>query len=982
MDSILDGLNSAQRAAVASPSSILQVLAPPGSGKTKTLTARVAYLLAHHGYRPQDVICCTFTIKASREMRERLAKLVGDRVQSKLILGTFHSICRRYLVTYGYLIGLRKGFGIADSGDSLAIIRRIVKRLQFNIQPNMARGRISYQKAHGVTPEDLEAKHMKGSKVLEHQEFVQVYQAYERHLADSNLLDYDDLLLRCAQLLRQHPECVSNVQSVLVDEFQDTNHIQYELMNLLASQNRRITVVGDPDQSIYGFRSAEIKNLTRMQQLYSDTSVVLLEDNYRSSGSILRSAQDVIEQDSSRPAKRLQPTHSVGTMPVLRKLPTAEAEAQWIVLEIKRCIALTGKLLKYSDFAILLRSAALSRQIESEMGKQGMPYRMVGGLRFFDRVEIKLLLDYLRVISQPRNTDALLRVINVPSRKIGEESIRSLMSGADKANKPLWDFIKDVAQGRRSTEKTLSKPTSHGLGAFVGLIESSRQKLLECTDCSAPKKLLEFVIKKLCFREYLTSTYGTNEENKWANVEELLGQAEDTAAAGEESEQDDSLPEIQGLSQHQAHPGEEALSRFLANVALSTEVLQQEGEEGEQSQERVTISTIHAAKGLEWPVVFVPAVYNGIIPHSRAEDSDEERRLLYVAMTRAQALLYLSYPLEQSRSGETTNVSTFLPERVIESRFRLLGPNLYEQIVHGIADILRRPRPTSEAMLEGQVSLPSTLDDQWTVDGREAPDAVFRWDGSRAVDGKEPSAKRPRYSRESSISTTTTYMSASTYTMNGSNFSVPTTMSLGFSTAREYIATNTAARQEQKPGLGVENKSKTTGTGTSGHSVVGLSQKSISGFFSKPSSQPKPKSSESAPAHCHKTPGDRNNAIGPTADGKNKNVLPTNFSTYRPQAQRLQAARPILEPSDPNCYTWLATSSKRTEKPILRSGDEGREISDKGEAGGSGQRARLKDLKVRLEVPDQRLRITRLRCRCYRARHPSRRGEHWGFDEV
>ncbi|KAE8378905.1 P-loop containing nucleoside triphosphate hydrolase protein [Aspergillus bertholletiae] len=590
MDSILDGLNSAQGAAVSSPSPILQVLAPPGSGKTKTLTARVAYLLAHHGYRPQDVICCTFTIKASREMRERLAKLVGDQVQSKLILGTFHSICRRYLVTYGYLIGLRKGFGIADSGDSLAIIRRIVKRLKLDIQPNMARGRISYQKAHGVTPEDLEAKRMKGSKVLEHREFVQVYQTYETHLADSNLLDYDDLLLRCAQLLRQHPECVANVQSVLVDEFQDTNHIQYELMNLFASKNRRITVVGDPDQSIYGFRSAEIKNLTRMQQLYSDTSVVLLEDNYRSSGSILSSAQDVIEQDSSRPAKRLQPTHSVGTMPVLRKLPTAEAEAQWIVLEIKRCIAMTGQLLKYSDFAILLRSAALSRHIESEMGKQGMPYRMVGGLRFFDRVEIKLLLDYLRVISQPGNTDALLRIINVPSRKIGEESVRLLIGGTEKANKPLWEFMKDVAQGRRSTEKTLSKPTSQGLSIFVGLIESSRQKLLECTDCSAPKKLLEFVIKKLCFREYLTSTYGTNEENKWANVEELLSQAEDTAVAGEESGHDDSLPEIEGLSQQQAHPGEEALSRFLANVALSTEILQQEGGEGEGFGRRETVA--------------------------------------------------------------------------------------------------------------------------------------------------------------------------------------------------------------------------------------------------------------------------------------------------------------------------------------------------------------------------------------------------------
>ncbi|KAE8351626.1 UvrD-like helicase C-terminal domain-containing protein [Aspergillus coremiiformis] len=425
-----------------------------------------------------------------------------------------------------------------------------------------------------------------------------------------------------------------------------------------------------------------------MLQLYSDTSVVLLEDNYRSSGSILSSAQDVIEQDSSRPAKRLQPTHSVGTMPVLRKLPTAEAEAQWIVLEIKRCVAMTGQLLKYSDFAILLRSAALSRQIESEMGKQGMPYRMVGGLRFFDRVEIKLLLDYLRVISQPGNTDTLLRIINVPSRKIGDETIRSLLSGAEKANRPLWDFVKDVAQGRRSTEKSLSKPTNHGLCTFVGLIESSRQKLLECSDSSAPKKLLEFVIKKLSFREYLTSTYGTNEENKWAN--------------------------------------------------------------------------------------------------------------------------------------------------------------------------------------------------------------------------------------------------SSGYTMNGSNFSAPTTMSLGFSTAREYIATNTAARQEQKPGTGFENKPKVTGPGSSGRKVDGLSQKSISGFFSKPSSQPQQKSIESAPAHCHTPPGNGNDVIGQAIHSRN--VLPTNSSTYRPQAQRLQTARPILEPSDPNRYTWLATSSAPTGKPILHSGEKGKEMSDKGNA--------------------------------------------------
>ncbi|GAQ07158.1 ATP-dependent DNA helicase srs2 [Aspergillus lentulus] len=923
MDSTLEGLNTAQKAAVTSPASILQVLAPPGSGKTKTLTARVAYLLSHYGYQPQDVICCTFTIKASREMRERLAKLVGDEVQSKLILGTFHSICRRYLVSYGYLIGLRRGFGIADSSDSLAIIKRIVKRLRCSIQPNTARARISHQKAHGVSPDEAAVKYSRGLKSAEHHEFVQIYREYEIYLATSNLLDYDDLLLRCADLLRRHPQCVSNVQAVLVDEFQDTNHIQYELMNLFAVRNRRITVVGDPDQSIYGFRSAEIKNLGRMQQHYKDTSVILLEDNYRSSGSILRSAQDVIEQDSSRPAKKLQPTHRPGTMPVLRKLPTAEAEAQWIVLEIKRSIAMTGKLLNYSDFAILLRSAALSRHIESEMGKQGVPYKMVGGLRFFDRVEIKVLLDYLRVISNPGNSDALLRIINVPSRKIGEESVKTLMNGADAAKIPLWNFIKDVAQGRRSTDKNLAKLTDQGLCTLVGIIESSRQKLLECTDGSAPRKLLEFVIKKLNFREYLTATYCQNEENRWANVEELLAQAGDVAATETENDQDDSLPEIQGLAQQQAHKGEEALSQFLANVALSTEVL---SEDGDQPQEKVTISTIHAAKGLEWPVVFVPAVYNGIIPHSRAEDSDEERRLLYVAMTRAQALLYLSYPLRQSRNEEaTTTVTSFLPPKLIENRFRPLGPNLQEKVVYGIADILRRPRPSSESMLVAYDSIPSLRDDQWTADGKEAPDAIVKWDGSRAW-GEEPDPKRRRYNPNPSFSSTTTYLSSSTYTVNHPQLSMSTNMSLGFSSARDYISTTSASQAAQSSGPKVDCRSNRNSTGPAGRNATGLSHENISRFFGKSSTQakdpclPAPMASSQPQIGAKGLLGQANHV--PLSNPAFKSVIPTQLSCHRPQTQRIQPPRPVLEPSGSNEYNWLAAASRPIEKRTLQNGEE------------------------------------------------------------
>lgn len=802
-------------------------------------------------------------------------------------------------------------------------LQRILKRLNLSVQPNSARSRISHQKAHGISPDELSARvKARNTKLVEQQELVQVYHAYETALATSNLLDYDDLLLRCADLLRRHPECVSNVQAVLVDEFQDTNHIQYELMNLLASKNRRITVVGDPDQSIYGFRSAEVRNLARMQQLYKNTSVVLLEDNYRSSGSILSSAQDVIEQDVSRPAKKLQPTHCVGTMPVLRKLPTAEAEAQWIVLEIKRCVAMTGSTLNYSDFAVLLRSAALSRHIESEMGKTGVPYKMVGGSRFFDRVEVKILLDYMRVVGHAESSDALLRIINVPSRRIGEESVKLLLSGADEANVPLWNFVKDVAQGRRSTKRALSTQADHGLSAFVGLIQTGKQKLLEWRDGSAPRNLLQLFIDKLSFREYLKRAYQLDEENRWANVQELLSQADDTASEVK-TEQDDSLPEIKGLPQQQTHLGEDALARFLANVALSTDTVSQEGE---QQKERVTISTIHAAKGLEWPVVFVPAVYDGSIPHSRAEDSDEERRLLYVAMTRAQALLYLSLPLE-SRSGfETnrTNATPFLPDNIIASRFRPTGPRLHEGAVYQIADILRRPRPSVDDMLKGLDGLPSVHDDRWTADGANSSDTVVRWDGAQtSVEDQEPYPKRRRCG-QGQCHSTRTYFPSPGYTMNNpSNFSVPPGMSLGFSTARECIKTNPPARAEES-----ELGSKSNGANAAGRKGGGLSQGAIANFFSQTSS--KSQIPNQPPSTDNQKPCD---AMGQANHGPSSNPctsrggISSKFTMYRPQAQP-RLSRPTLEAPHPNKYTWLSGPSKGAENPIVQNCQQGEKTSN------------------------------------------------------
>lgn len=657
MDPILEGLNAAQHTAVTSPSTVLQILAPPGSGKTKTLTSRVAYLLSHYDYKPWNILCLTFTIKSSWEMKERIANLIGNGMEARLVLGTFHSVCRRYLVSYGHLIGIRKGFGIADSSDTSSIIKRITKRLNLNIEPKKAQARISSSKSRGIGHAELAQEGAK-KKNADNEEFIRVFEAYESQLENSNLLDYDDLLLRCVDLLRQHPQCVSNVEVVLIDEFQDTNLVQFDLMRLFAAKHKRVTTVGDPDQSIYGWRSAEIKNLRRMQKQYPDTLVIHLEDNYRSSGAILLAAREVIEQDESRVPRPLLPTHCPGTVPVLRRLPSAEIEALWIISEIVRSISMTGGLLAYSDFAILLRSASLSRTIESAMGKAGLPYRMVGGQRFFDRIEIKILLDYLRITSQPDNNDALARIINVPPRGLGATTVKALLEEAEAKGKSLWALSRDVIQGHTTPKTRISKTAEQRLSSLINIFLTAKRKMLDTVTSFSPEDLLKYIIKKLDFQAHLQKAHENDHEARWANVEELLAQASDNAmsineGSAECASNEESLPQIEGLEQKQGNPAEEALSKFLANVALATELQREdESEEEEAPKARVVISTIHAAKGLEWPVVFIPSAYEGSLPHSRAEDTDEERRLLYVAMTRAQALLYMSYPMRNSQRGK------------------------------------------------------------------------------------------------------------------------------------------------------------------------------------------------------------------------------------------------------------------------------------------------------------------------------------------
>ncbi|KAF2752094.1 ATP-dependent DNA helicase pcrA, partial [Sporormia fimetaria CBS 119925] len=768
MDAILAGLNEAQRAAVTSQANVIQVLAPPGSGKTKTLTARVAYLISQ-GLRPWNIVVCTFTIKAAREMKERISGMVGDGIEQKLILGTFHSVARRFLVRYGQEIGIEKSFGVADTTDSLAIIKRIIKRHDYNVEPKKARSTISALKSKGTSADEYAALQ---KKALEH-EMMCVYSEYEETLKASKLLDYDDLLLRCVDLLRRNLACASSIEAVLIDEYQDTNNVQYELMKLLAQKLKRITIVGDPDQSIYSFRSAEIKNLYRMRDEYPESLVINLENNYRSSGCILSAAKAVIEQDDSRPSKPLQATHCVGEQPTLRHLADARKEAEWIVEEIQRSRTLSAGLLNFGDYAILLRSSPLSLSIERELGYKGIPYRMVGGRRFFDRAEIRLVLDYLRVINQPNHNDAILRVINEPSRQVGEATVKALVEQAEAEKVPLWSVLLSLARGCGRSATKVSKQAQGGIDKFVGIILSSQRKLTKDDECNL-YDLMTHLLQKVSMHAYLKKQYPEGWEERWANVEELIGQATQLAAsiANGEAVYDDMLPEVDGLEQR-PDTAADILSKFLSNVALASEI---EGPEGEDPNQ-VTISTIHAAKGLEWPIVFIPGVYDGSIPHSRADDHDEERRLLYVGMTRAQSLLYLSCPAKLSGQDEST-LSAFISKPSIQRFFSLRGPSFGCTAISDLARILSRPCPSLSEVEAARSLLERIEDDKFPLH-REYVDPEDGLDDARSFKRYKPD---PSYSSAKFTVTTTIEKT--------SNFSVARTTiphgGGGFTTARAH----------------------------------------------------------------------------------------------------------------------------------------------------------------------------------------------------
>jgi len=623
---ILEGLNPAQKQAVETIQGPVLILAGPGSGKTRVITQRVAYLINHCGISPHRILAVTFTNKAAREMVERLDKLVSGSVKD-LTIGTFHSICARILRRDGKALNIDPGFIIYDDDDQINLVKRSLQELNLDPKqfvPRAVLSVISSYKSRMISP--LECNH--GSRSYFDEVTGRVYERYQQLLARSQALDFDDLLMQTVTLFRNHPEVLKRYQEryihVMVDEFQDTNLTQYELVKHIAGKYRNICVVGDPDQSIYSWRYADVRNILNFEKDYPDASVVYLEQNYRSTGNILKTASHLIKANKQRKQKQLWTENDPGSLTKVVETYTEQEEAQYVVKEIERMVD-SGEV-KMGDCAVLYRTNAQSRVIEEGFIRYGINYKLVAGTRFYERREVKDVISYLRLIQNPRDSISLIRVINTPGRGIGQHTLDALSKFAGSRGISHYEALQLIADGQVSpAELPFNVRAAKTLSGFGTLIR-------ELITASRELNLLEFfdlVVNKSGYKDYLLNEEDGDE--RWENVMELRTVAQD----------------------YQNLPPDQALYSFLEGVALVSDV-----DEMKESEDKVTLITLHQAKGLEFDVVFIAGVEEGLLPHFRSLDDplqlEEERRLCYVGVTRARKLIYLVHAFRRSLMGKST----------------------------------------------------------------------------------------------------------------------------------------------------------------------------------------------------------------------------------------------------------------------------------------------------------------------------------------
>ncbi len=642
---LLNGMNPQQKQAVTAGLGPILVIAGPGSGKTRVLTHRISYLLSYMGVRPYNMLAVTFTNKAAKEMENRVANLLGygdegdhSRAPNMPQVGTFHSVCARLLRREAEHLPFNANFVIFDADDQVSVVKQALGELNLDEKRFRAQGvhaSISNAKNELLLPETYPVQNYRDDVVKK------VYKRYQELLLTSNAVDFDDLLLWTAVLLEQNTAVreryARRFEHVLVDEFQDTNQAQYVLLKHLASFHRNIYVVGDPDQSIYAWRGADYRNLLRFEEDYTDAQVILLEQNYRSTQMILDVATAIIDRNPHRKARRLFTDRGTGRKVVLYQAYDDRAEATYVVETIAKLVAGGNQ---PGDFAVMYRTNAQSRLIEEAFLRHNLPYKLVGAQRFYGRREVKDVIAYLRLVHNPSDEISLNRVINVPTRGIGDKSMASLRQLAAKAHLAAGDFL--LALPAMDDSQLQSALTARAISAMKKFVLELR-KWRSLAEKANPADVMDSILEAVEYRTFIDD--GTDEgQDRWDNVMELRRLA----------------IEYEGRT----------LPEFLEEIAL---VSDQDTIQG--SSNVPTLLTLHAAKGLEFPVVFITGLADGTLPHMRSfEDPDsmeEERRLMYVGITRAMDRLYLTCPQTRSTYGyaEPCDPSRFLeniPNQLID----------------------------------------------------------------------------------------------------------------------------------------------------------------------------------------------------------------------------------------------------------------------------------------------------------------------------
>ena len=693
VNEILEGLNPAQREAVEAIDGPLLIVAGPGSGKTRVISHRVAYLVRVCGISPYRIMAVTFTNKAAREMKDRLQRLVGARVD-QISAGTFHAFCAALLRRDGNHVGLDSSFSIYDDEDQMGLLKQAMEEVDVDprqYQPRAIHSVISRAKSILMDSQTLS---LNCQNYFEEQA-AKVYQRYEELLARNNAVDFDDLLLKVVHLLRNNSEVLTRYQRrylhILIDEFQDTNVAQYTLAKLLAEEHKNICVVGDADQSIYGWRHADIRNILSFQNDYPGARTIALEENYRSTGTILEAAKHLIATNRMRLVKDLWTSKEEGHPIVVHEVYNGEEEAQFVIGEVGRLTA--DESFNPGDCAVMYRVNAQSRSLEEACLRYGMKYKLVGGVRFYQRREVKDVMAYLRLINNRFDEVSLARVINVPLRGIGQRSMDELTRWARSQDIPMFTAIEKLAEGD-ITGHPISPRVARPIAGFARLIRG----LMDDSERLDVVELIDEVLERTGYRKYLFDR-GERAEERWENILELRNTAQEFRLIAPPT----------------------GLTDLLGRLALVADV-----DSYEESADAITLITLHQAKGLEFPVVFMVGMEDGLLPHARSLDSEEqleeERRLCYVGMTRSRDRLYLLRAFRRgfTGSGGSGAASRFLyeiPGHLITSAAALKAPpkspwGIWEP---SVTTTISEAQPTPPSLRAGDKVLHNTFGEGMVV---------------------------------------------------------------------------------------------------------------------------------------------------------------------------------------------------------------------------------------------------------------------------